>query len=353
MSPPESVPGSAQGPVPCAAHPDSPAVARCKLCSARLCDSCFAFVRADSDPLCARCAAYLAAGGNWSTLRIASFVLATGSMLGGGVLGYAKESVGLGVGVGGAGVAIAVALTLLRASGAVEAGAAHVRPRTEHDALPPSAMVPAAHPFRARFGRAAVRAVPMLSGRVTALSVLGAFVVAASVLPLALKLPAWVEVELVVSALFLLLWGTLAGLLYSGYRLREDHAIVLPWGGSAATRPAAKNGGSSPGKGCDPGCSGCGDVPVDAEGCGVIVVIALALGAALALSWLVLELLVPIVFYAAYELLVRSIGRVANDRHGCEGSLARSLGWGGLWAGIYTVPLALVVFAVHLVLARR
>jgi hypothetical protein len=44
---------------------------------------------------------------------------------------------------------------------------------------------------------------------------------------------------------------------------------------------------------------------------------------------------------------MRAIGRVSNDRHGCEGNALRAVGWGALWAAIYVAPLAIVVGAVY------
>mgnify|MGYP007037395642 FL=1 len=73
------------------------------------------------------------------------------------------------------------------------------------------------------------------------------------------------------------------------------------------------------------------------------IVLSLALGAA----WVLVELALPLVFFLMYWLFMRAIGRVANDRHGCEGSLARSLGWGLGWATVYVAPIALVTWALH------
>ena len=42
------------------------------------------------------------------------------------------------------------------------------------------------------------------------------------------------------------------------------------------------------------------------------------------------------------------LAKVANDDHGCEGSMLRSAGWGGLWATVYIAPLAVLMWLVHL-----
>jgi len=64
-------------------------------------------------------------------------------------------------------------------------------------------------------------------------------------------------------------------------------------------------------------------------------------------AWLVVELLVPGIFFLAYLLVRGALARVANDRHDCEGNLVRSVGWGVGWATAYVAPLALVVWLVH------
>ena len=91
------------------------------------------------------------------------------------------------------------------------------------------------------------------------------------------------------------------------------------------------------------------DVP-DLSGLdGEAVIVLLALGVALLTGFLVVELLAPALMFAAYALLTAALRRVANDRHGCEGSLPRAIAWGALWATLYTLPLAGVIALVHYV----
>jgi hypothetical protein len=59
------------------------------------------------------------------------------------------------------------------------------------------------------------------------------------------------------------------------------------------------------------------------------------------------ELVAPLTFFLTYWLFMRAIGRVANDRHGCEGDLSRSMGWGALWATAYVLPIAALTWALH------
>jgi hypothetical protein len=92
---------------------------------------------------------------------------------------------------------------------------------------------------------------------------------------------------------------------------------------------------------------------VPADGCvGLFVGLAL-MAAALAAAWLVIEVVTPVLFLFLYWLIMKSVARVANDQHGCEGDLARSIGWGGMWATAYTVPLLLIVWAIHWIMKLR
>jgi hypothetical protein len=115
-----------------------------------------------------------------------------------------------------------------------------------------------------------------------------------------------------------------------------------------------KRGGSR-GSGCgNVGCGdlgGCGDVGcsgVDGEAALFLVVVALAAAVVFGAAWVVSELALPVVLVVAYMVTLRALSRVANDRHGCEGSVAKAVGWGTLWATIYLAPLAIVTWLVHL-----
>jgi hypothetical protein len=84
---------------------------------------------------------------------------------------------------------------------------------------------------------------------------------------------------------------------------------------------------------------------MDLEGLLVILGVIVAIG----LGWAIVELLAPVLLVCAYVVLVAALRRVANDRHGCEGNLGRSILWGALWATVYTLPLAAVVALGHLI----
>jgi hypothetical protein len=92
---------------------------------------------------------------------------------------------------------------------------------------------------------------------------------------------------------------------------------------------------------------------IDLEGCAGVFIGAVLVVAAVVATWFVIELALPAVFFLLYWVVIRAIARVANDRHRCERNLGRSIAWGGLWAAVYTLPLGLVVWAVHWIAVAR
>lgn len=326
----------------CRDHAERDAAARCAACRRFLCDECFRFT-IDAEPACARCAyerstrrarrlslavvflGLSAALGTWATLRFGlwhdePFAVIVGALAALGIAGV-------------------TAWTGLREA------PPSVSPRERAEEATVTTVTIAEGPlrdgpYRAPPARAVVRRVvhavsPRLSARTTALVMLGAFVLAALLVPGALRLPRWIEAELVLAAWWAIVGTTLTTLLYRGYRLEDDYAhFVTP-------RPRRSSGSTSPDLG---DLSGCGDA---GEGCvGAVAAIVLVV-VLFGLSWLIVELVLPVVFLLAYGLFLRAIARVANDRHGCEGALGRALVRGWAWASLYVAPLALLVWVAH------
>ncbi len=183
---------------------------------------------------------------------------------------------------------------------------------------------------------AASRALaPPVSGQVLALVVSFALLLPAALVPSALLLPPWLAVEAVL-ALWWLVWAaTFAGLLYFGRPIAED--------GPSGDERAKGDGVSADFLEFD-------DISVDGEGAGAIIGVLLALILLCLLSWVIAEFIIPMLFFLGYTLVTRALRHVVNDTHDCQGSAARSLGWGVIWATAYTAPLALVTVAVHLYL---
>jgi hypothetical protein len=93
------------------------------------------------------------------------------------------------------------------------------------------------------------------------------------------------------------------------------------------------------------------DVGCYATGCSELAFVAATIAVVLFAAWFVVELLVPALLFFAYLLVRGALARVANDDHGCEGRAGRALGWGIVWATLYTAPLALAIWGAQMLAA--
>ncbi len=329
-------------------------MARCASCNRPLCDACFRF-RLDARPACARCAyetstrpqrrVSLAAsflclswgGGFWLTRRFdlweeSAFMVVLGALA-------------------APAIALAIALSARNAHPAVVENR-----EPDPDEVIEGAFEGNQSPYRARARRVLLAVSPRVSGQVTALLVGASLIGSAALLPTALKLSPWIEIELVLALWWVIVTVTLSVLLYRDFRLRDDYVYFLPWARPTGSIDAG-NGGKGKkrkGSGWADGCSGldgCGSVDgcgaADGEGLLVLLAVVLVLGAALGAAWILVELAMPLIFFSTYWLLMRAIGHVARDGHGCQGALGKSLGWGMLWSTIYVLPLAALTWVVH------
>lgn len=330
---------------PCGDHPLRPAAVRCATCQRALCDDCFRF-RMDGRAACARCAyeastrrarraslavtflGISAGGGLWAAQRYDLWHEAPLSMLFGGVC------------------ALVVAVVIVASGNSRETPAIERRDPDEGP-IDEFSSDTRGGVFRARARRVLMAASPRVSASATALVLFASLAATAVALPAALRLPRWVEAELVLGMWWSLVAVTLAVLLYRGFRLRDDFVYFAPWDRPAKpdappADPPASRGSRFDGCWGIDGCSG-----LDAEGCVVGAVVAVALAAAFGLAWVFVELAMPLLFLVMYGLFMRAIGRVANDRHGCEGDLPKALGWGALWSTAYVLPVAVLTALLH------
>src|SRR5690606_25365899 len=136
--------------------------------------------------------------------------------------------------------------------------------RTATD-VPPGALLPGGSPpavagsaYRGHVRRLARRVAPPISGVATALIAMMLPALVAATVPLALRLPPWIEWEITLAAWWLVWSATFATLLYRGWRVAEDgHSFGAMWRrgrGFDLNLPSID--------GCDP-AGGCADV----EGC--------------------------------------------------------------------------------------
>ncbi len=190
---------------------------------------------------------------------------------------------------------------------------------------------------------------PSYSGRTAALLLVLCLAFAAAIaLPLLKWLPLWLRMETVLGVWWLGWCVALTVLLYRGALVDDDVAFKPPrswftWGKRDGVGSSVAEGVTDVGSGC----------LNFGEGCGQIVVVAVALVLAVAAFWLLIELVLPLLLVAAFTPLRALLARVAHDDHGCEGRLGRAVGYGALWATVYVAPLAGAVWIGHVLRAAR
>lgn len=337
----------------CYAHPQDDAVTQCKLCGLAMCDRCYEHDVAGA-PACGRCT-HEAATRSQRAVSLGISLLG----LGGAGVAWAVRAQKLtttwaALAVPGVLLLAATVFAWVRSGSNIEIEARDRELERERD---PHADTHVAHPYRQMARHMALRMSPKVSAGAVALA-LGASMVASAVLfPVALKLPRWAELEVVLGAWWGLVTLVLSVLLYRGYRLKDDWAFTSPLRSLFVAEPP-KHGGSpsrstptksSGGSGCDP-LSGC-DLGCSVPDEGFLVVLGAIVAAVLlaGAGWVLVEIALPIVLFAAYTGILAALKRVAHDRHGCEGNFLRAVSWGALWAGLYMLPLAVVVWVVHMV----
>jgi hypothetical protein len=306
-----------------------------------LCDDCYRF-RMNTRVACARCA-YEAS--TRPARRLSLAVTFLGVSLGGGLYAARRWDLwlehSLALVLGGA-AAVVVAVLLARSGKADEEPEVERRDPSEEPRVD-AELGDVRGVYRGRARHLLMAAAPKVSARATAAVLLGCLAVTAVMLPAAARLPRWVETEIVLGAWWLIVAATLTILLYRGFRLRDDFVYFAPWDRPA--EPAEATATTKEGSGSTFGLDGCSGL--DAEGCAAAAVITVALAAAFGVAWVLVEFALPVVFLLMYGLFMRAIGRVANDRHGCEGDLAKALRWGALWSTVYVLPLALINALLH------
>lgn len=183
--------------------------------------------------------------------------------------------------------------------------------------------------------------LPQVSGKASALWLIGCFALTALLVPMTVRLPLWIDFEIVVAVWWCVWAGILSRMLYLGWRISDDHRL----GQSLAWFSSGERGGRSRSSG---GWLSWLDVPTfDLEGCAWVLAIGAALFIAASLIWFVVEIALPVVAFLLYCVVRGMLAKVLNDEHGCRGNFARALGYGLLWATIYTAPLAGVIWLIH------
>ncbi len=332
--------------VNCLDHTTTRAVTRCASCNRALCEECYRF-RMSGHAACARCA-YEA---NTRPARRASLAVAFVSVIAFAAfvairrfdLWRGEEA---GVWVVGAIIVLIAAVFIARSGRSAQSQALeHRDPDDEPEVFEES---PGPRGYGAGARRVLMAASPRISGSATALVLLACFGASAVLLPATVRLPRWVEAELVLGVWWAIVSVVTTTLLYRGFRLRDDFVYFAPWNRPSAPGEAKSSfRGSSKKSGSWLDGLNPLDGLADAEGCLVLLAVLVFAGLALGAAWVLVELALPVVFFFMYALFMRAIGRVANDKHDCQGALSRSVLWGTFWATVYVVPIALITWLLH------
>ncbi len=201
-----------------------------------------------------------------------------------------------------------------------------------------------------------------LSGKWAAFGLVMAFLGTAILIPAVLKLPSWIDYEIVLLAWWGIWLAVLTTLLYHGKRVADDHQLPPPrsWLNWAKQTPAATEAGKKKPPAANPGTSSAGWGgwggnwgSGDAEGCLYLLGAIVALAVFLVALWFLIEVAIPLVLFLLYMVVRGMLSQVINDRHHCKGRLVRSFGWALVWATLYTMPLGGVVYYVHYLLAQQ
>lgn len=187
-------------------------------------------------------------------------------------------------------------------------------------------------PNRARVVTATSRG-RVLSGKWSAITLFCCLLATAIAVPVLSHRPHWVEIEQVISAWWAIWSAALSFLLYNGCEVSDD-----------AKPPDPGDCNSPLLDGCCSASDSCCFLPVADSIAEIIAAILLVTVLCVAV-----QLLVPFVAFWLYVAIRGMLARVLNDRHDCARRLGRSIRWGVLWAALYTGPLALIVWLVHVV----
>lgn len=232
----------------------------------------------------------------------------------------------------------------------------------------------------------------LLSGKATAAAMLACLTLAVIVaLTLTRRLPLWIRFEVALTLWWLVWIGVLTRVLYTAASVQDDHALdrfrwwfskrpsdagqdprTLRGGLASATRHGPTAGVAlgaiaaagalsparrkTPARTTDPfGRFGWLGAIADGlsvgEGFGVVLLVIAAL-AVLALSlWLLVEILIPTLAFAAYALLRTMLTSAARLGSRCRGHAASALGWALILGTLYVAPLAAAVWLGHVLRA--
>ena len=245
--------------------------------------------------------------------------------------------------------------------------------------------------------------LPHLSGKATAGVVFACLALGAAVaLPLTRRLPLWIRFETALATWWLVWTVTLTRILYVAASVEDDHVLGrFRWwfskkdaGRRARTSgPADADdgdaGGETPARRATTAAAVAGAAAVatgatalrpsvrrrstartpdrssgwsvldglgagfDFDGCGEAIVVLVGLVVLVVSLWLLVEIVIPVLAFAAYALLRGMLAAAARFGDRCQGRLGAALAWAAAFATVYVAPLAGGVWLGHVLRAAR
>ena len=296
----------------CANHPTRDAITSCASCGRTLCDECW-LRTVDGKPWCELCIHHLKSSGRGLAVAVLFVLLSisTGTFLWRRAGSHRNEHSPY----------FWISYFAVTVAGAIYMGRRKPRPHPflvktrERQSSPRGGYKPRVRKtLRTTVTHSLALVASPLSGLWTSTLLVACMTVVALAVPRLLQLPRWIEAEWVVLTWWAIWAALLTLLLYRGWRISDDHVLALPRTLWNDKEPSAR---SSARDWWDPGCDVTGGCS-DGIGCGEAIFAAAIVAALLLLSWLVVEFLVPCLFFLIYLLVRSSLARIANDRHRCQ-----------------------------------
>jgi hypothetical protein len=183
-----------------------------------------------------------------------------------------------------------------------------------------------------------------LSGKAAAAWLVVCLGLTAVLIPMALRLPLWIDFEIVLGVWWVVWFAVLSVFLHRGLRVADDHALGQPrnWFSGWFSRDHQSESSGGWWDGFFWGWL------IGEEVVFLIIAVVVLLGG----IWLLFEVAIPVLLFLLYFVARGMLARVVNDRHHCRGNLGRSIAWGLTWATVYTLPLAGAVWFIHFVYQR-
>lgn len=204
---------------------------------------------------------------------------------------------------------------------------------------------------RRRLGQAL--RLPTVSGKASAAWLVFCFLLTAAIVPVFIRQPIWIDCEIVVAFWWLIWLVALTRMLYVGWHVTDDHQWSAPrnWFGLGKKKATAEKTKSSSSSGATSESSWSGfDFALDGfefEGCAIVAGILLAIVLLFFGAWFLIEIALPALTLVLYLTIRGMLAQAVNNGGTCRGRFLQSFGCGLFWATVYTAPVAVAVWLIH------